>query len=509
METQPNFGEAKLCATLKGFQVEFDNEHHEQAIAWLVKQAGGYDASLKVRSKLPSQPPPALQTCADDPTDAAFTRAMRVGRLQLDEQAAKASGFSPKDPIYALGRKVVQAGVENAKAERLKYEQKPLVRDACSKFAAQVAAEHRKDTVVYLSELSMREDGVLVAREQGTDRTAPIALGEGAFDSLCTKSPMGGSGYLKNCWPALRAANVNAWMNHISEQELAALKQYDHDPDAKKKPERQQIVLRCRTNTLGSREAYAVVSRGYSALDCDTVARSLFDAAPADSRGSIIYDGREARFEIMFHSDVAFEDYGAGEIFRAGVIVKTNDVGGGAIKIASVIERNLCLNLIVLDMSEIEIGRIRHVGKALEAKFSKAFQDALGRISYFRDAWGYARSDELVKDTSIVAGEDLTRLTARELLGGILWAQMKQDLVPVRGSKKEILPQLLRAYDREPNKGAQLTRADVVNVWTRYAHEGAAQTDAWIEDDIQQAAGRMLATRKAKPLPYTTVPFAL
>jgi len=49
-------------------------------------------------------------------------------------------------------------------------------------------------------------------------------------------------------------------------------------------------------------------------------------------------------------------------------------------------------------------------------------------------------------------------------------------------------------------------RSDVVNAWTRYAHESAAQSDPWIEDDIQAAAGRMLQTHK--PLPYDEVLFA-
>jgi hypothetical protein len=352
--------------------------------------------------------------------------------------------------------------------------------------------------------LAMRPNGALHVVTEDGSRTAELSLGEGAFDSLVARTGIGGAAYLKSCWPELRAINVNMWLTKIAAEEVAAQVAWS-DTKRGTEPTPSEIVLRCRTTDNAVRSVYAVVSKTYRAMDCDVIARALKTAAPEKSRGSVVYDGQQARFEVLFHSDVAADDYGCGEIFRAGIVVRSNDVGDGSIRVSAVVERNLCLNLIVLDTSEQRIAGIRHVGSELASKFNVAIKSALAKVMTFAESWGYARHDSVSIAAGLAADENLSQRSAREVLAGIVWAQTKRDLVPVRGRKPDVVRQVLRAYDVEPAKSGVLSRADVVNAWTRYAHETAAQSDVWIEDDIQTAAGRILQSRK--PLPYEAPTF--
>jgi hypothetical protein len=506
MQPHPNFGTPTHVAKLRGIEVQFNGDQHDAALDWLVREAGGYDKSLDV-SVITTKPEPKSIDAApkDDPTDTVYSRAIRTARLDDDASKAQAAGFTLRDPLYALGRKVNETGVENARAARLEYEAKPRVTEAAFAFAEKIASERRKDSTVRVGDVGMSNDGRLTIA-QGCPAVA-IAIDESAFDSLVSRTGIGGAGYLKSCWPELRAINVNAWTDRIDRREVAKLNAWVESGQKGAEPEPSKVVLRCRNTEAGPRSIFAVVSEQYRAMDCDVIARAIAQTAPFDARGSIVYDGQQARFEVLFHSDVAAGDYGCGEIFRAGVIVRTNDVGDGSIRVSAMVERNLCLNLIILDTAEQQIAGIRHVGADLPAKFEAAFATALGKLAAFRESWGYARADAIVESTARASGELLEGMTAREVLAGIVWSQMKRDLVPVRGRKPDVLRAVLQAYDVEPVKTPTLVRSDVINAWTRYAHETAAQSDVWIEDDIQSAAGRMLQSRK--PFQFEAVPFAL
>lgn len=506
----PNFGTATHIGTLIGsdgkrHQVQFNGDHHDAAIDWLVTESGGYNNTLKVVA-LNGHKSEALEAPADDATDTKINRVLRTARLEQDATAAEASGFTLEDPLYALGRKVIDVGVENAKSSRLEFEAKPLIGDVCADFQKKITAEGRKNTLTNVRDIRMTDQGLLARFKEGGGITRGTYMGESSFDSFCARTPMGGSGYLKSCIPTLRAYNVNHWMEQLGVNELISHHEWETaDPKKRgKEPVPSTLMMRARSSESG-RSIFAVVSKLYTAFDCNQVAEVVAGLVPEDARGSIVYDGQKTRIEALFHSDVVASDYGVGEIFRAGVIVTTDDTGNGSIKVSSVIERNLCLNLIILQTAEQKIANIRHIGDYVSIKVKEAVAKATDTLKYFTEQWGYARQDVVRHDTALAVKEDLSQLSARELLGGILWAQMKRELVPVVGRKPEALKAALRAYDVEPNKTAVLTRSDIVNVWTRYAHEDAAQLSPWIEDDIQAAAGEILASKK--PMPYEAPAF--
>jgi hypothetical protein len=491
-----DFGTPTHRAELKGFSVEFSLEHHDAAIAKLVEDAGGYDSSFKIVD-LKIQPD-AVQPTDDTP----LAKVVRTGRIEGDAEAAMGAGFVLKEPLYAVGRRVNDLGVDNARSSRVAYDAKPTVSAAVDVFSDTIANENRKDSKIAVRDIQMSDDGRLSIRNGS--RWYPLALSESAFDAFTSRTGIGGSGYLKTCWPALRATNCNAWIEKFEEEEQTRMREWLLAGRKGKAPVGNQLVLRVRNAGEQERGVYAVVSPKYQAMDCDVIGRAIADAAPEGAKGSIVYDGQQARFEVLFHSDVSAEDYGCGEIFRAGIIVRTNDVGDGSIRVSAMVERNLCLNLIVLDTAEQQVAGIRHIGSELTQKFADAFEAAMGKLKHFRESWGYARQDEV--GVAISRAEEFAAdMSARDLLAGIAWGQMQQELVPVRGRKPEVLKALVAAYDAEPVKGDRLVRTDVVNAWTRYAHETAALSDPWIEDDIQSAAGKMLQSRK--PMPYVAAPF--
>lgn len=489
---QPSFGTPTHRATLKGIAVDFEQSQSDAAMAWLVAAAGGYDSSLSVVEL--GKETAVLETKLSD--------VARKMRLEMDEAAAKANGFAVKDPIYALGRLVNETGVENARRSRQEFEARPYATDLLDQFGMRIRGERRKDTAVRVADLSMMTNGRLVVRN---DFQHQLDIADGAFESLVSRTGIGGSGYLKSCWPELRSINVNSWMTRIQTTEADALANWHANGRKGAEPKPSSLVLRVRAHGQG-RAVYAVVSSQYRALDCDAIAAAIRESVPGGARGSVVYDGQQTRFEILFHSDVAAEDYGAGEIFRAGVIVRTNDVGDGSIRVSAVVERNLCLNLIVLDTAEQSVAGIRHIGTELPQRFAAAFADAYSKIRGFAESWGAAKADAVAVGAAASSGENLTGLSAREVLAGIIWAQAKRDLVPVRGKRPDVVRDVLKAYDVEPVKTDVLTRVDVVNAWTRYAHETAAVSDPWIEDDIQTAAGALLQSRR--PMPYEKPGFA-
>lgn len=411
-------------------------------------------------------------------------------RSERDRAAAIAAGFSVQKTVYTRGLRVMELGVENARASRVDHESKPLTRDAALELVRTIKAEEREDFAVNVRNVRMKNDGKIV------NVAAPGFDGYGYFDargweSFLQRSEIKGREYLATCPPRLRAINVNNWTGQVEGLTV---------PDAE---------LKLRTRKHGdAREIYATVTPTYAAFDCDQVARALAIASPVDARGAVVYDGRRAKFECLFHSNVRPENYVAGEFFKAGVLVSTDDTGGGAIRVQACVWQNLCLNLIIIDQAEQET-RIRHVGSVekLAEKFSTAFNQALGKIDHFVSAWGYACAENVLS----AYDEMLATTPARDVLAGIFNGVVERELVPVAGKRQDVVGKLLEMYELDTSsatRGAPLqrlvmdakpnvSRAAVVNAFTRYAHE--VNSDPWAEDAIQVAAGRLLTSKTALP----------
>jgi len=462
-------------------------ETYQEVCDALIGQFGTGD----VPNIAPLAPPPAV------------TREDGKIRSEMDEHVALEEGFSPAQPIFSVGTRVNSDGVTNARAMQVNHDKKPSAVEVANKLVSIVQAEQRRDLPPRRSaDLRMNREGLLVLPDERGDvgKGQLYPLTPRAFASLFSRFPCpSGIAYLKGCPALLRSRNFNHWAVEVQNLELQ---------NGTKFSEQSRTVLRTRRGSKGP-EIFTSVSPGYTPFDADKIGVALAKAFPPDAKGSLDYNGERMRLEGLWRTDVAPEEFVAGEFFKAGVIVRSDDTGAGSIRVQSVLWRNLCLNLIILDKAIGVDVRIKHTGSVeqLARRFRQAFSQALTSVEPFRKAWGYAmaeKDERLVQRVQGTTSEDLSKLPASAVLPGIFNGILERDLVPVRGRRKDIVPQLLQMHAQDEAAGAYgVSRASVLNAFTRYAH--VLETDAFEADEIRSGAGRLLsakAGREPAPLPY-------
>ena len=426
-------------------------------------------------------------------------------RSTIDKEAAEAVGFAVAPPLYDRGTRVIDLGVKNATKSRAEWEAMPTVHENCANLIAQIMREERDDSVALVRGVMMLDDGSLLVRhvdDAPGDRPAQYVITEQAFAALVTRMsiPAGGR-YLRACWPELRAHNVNAWIDRLRATEAmseAAAAVAQRTVEYVPLDVRLRHRLRQREVIGGDpsiREAFAAVGPGYADLDADKIAEAIAMAVPPGARGRVTYDGRRTRFEILFQTTVQPRHFVAGEFFRAGVVVGTDDTGSGAIAGHAVMHMNMCLNMIYVDVSRTAEFSVRHVGEvsAIAKKFREGFDRAMGSIDHFVKAWDYAVEDNVTERVRAVAVADGRSLPAKEeeVMAGIFRDAIERELVPIRAKTEDAVRSLMRAWGEDRSGAAGTTRAAVANAFTRYAHTSGA-SDPWDEDILQRAAGGLL-----------------
>jgi hypothetical protein len=474
-------------------------------------------------SPLAASVSPPANGGARAPTRGDQDRARRAGvsadgaaRSLRDKGALEAVGFAPRTPLYERGTRVIDLGVENARASRAEHDAKPTVEDACTALIQRIAGEERGKCVVEARGIGMTDAGLL---HLGAGPALPITLG--ALGGLTSRLGYSGATYLgEKCPPVLRAMNVNFQRRIIEDREALAAEaatQAAAELGKRSTWAPQELALRTRRNAAGGKEVFAAVSPTYTPFDCDKVAEALRRAAATDhrakgARATVAYDGERARFEVMFHSDIQPLDYVAGEFFKAGVLISTSDIGGGAVLVRSAAWQNLCLNLIVIDRCLKPIASIRHVGSVLELtkRFERAFKAALESIGHFLQVWGYACHEDAAARIRQATGEALPAAPL-ELVEGIFRGIVDSGLVTVKGRTEAIVEGLVRCWEADESAARQqyngVTRAAIVNAFTRYAHAELEAGDPWGEDEISIGAGGLLWGRQGRdpaPLPFLT-----
>lgn len=434
-------------------------------------------------------------------------------RSQRDREAAEAAGFSTLDTVYERGLRVIELGVENARAKRAEFDAMPEVADYCAGFIEKIKAEERTDHVVQSSTLSMTDKGLLVVPERGE-----LPITTVGFGGLVNRLDMGGAAYLAKCWPELRAYNLNQWTAKRARDEKAAeaealAKQAAGERNATA-PQPWRVKLRERNASKGGREIFGAVGPRYTSFDVDMVAEALRQAAPEGARGGVSYDGNRARFEVLFHSTVQPEHYVAGEFFRAGVIVTTDDTGGGSLSGSAVVWQNLCLNLIIIDEAKQRLFSLRHIGSVekLATEFRAGFDKALGKIDHFRKAWGYAVKDDVVSAARKLAQESggAIPVNVEEVMPGLFNAVLESEIVKIKGNRESVVEALMECWQADNSAAAGPTRAAMVNAFTRFAHTRAADMvedwSTWSEDELQRDAAQLLyGSRGRSPAPIEFV----
>jgi hypothetical protein len=408
------------------------------------KQAGDTTAQLRRDD---------VQTTPQEPaTPAGQVSQVAVERIQRDEAAAVRAGFAMRPPVYAPGTRVLPLGDDNLRLERVRVERMPQFADSAGRVAAAIAAEQRMDVAIDAADLRMTDDGFLSVPWQGARYR--VGIEADAFPQFCERGGFGvGTRYLADlCGAPLRAHNVNEQLTTRGAGRL---------------------VLRTRRGHEGGRALFATVTPKYTAVDTDVVLGSVVPLL-ADARTELRYDGTGAKATALWMPDRVV-DMAAGDVFKAGVRISTDDTGRGKIRISAVLFRNLCLNLIIIDEAEVETFASIHRGarERILAGVQTGITAALGKIDHFLTAWGKARSTPVssVKET-------LAR-----------WVKDRALVVPGRSQddRDQAVEAMLRAWRKEPGN----TLADAVNAVTRAAHENPMWGVDW-QEEIERQASRLI-----------------
>lgn len=400
-----------------------------------------------------------------------------VERLKAQEAAARASGFALKPPVFALGTRVLEVGAENFRRSRLDFDALPRAEDALGGLVARVVAERRRDVEVKVRELRMLDDG----RIHREGHAVALTLAPWAFRQLLDRSgfaePGAAATYLAEVPVNRRVAEVNAILCEASEDATAVVRHRDEIGAA---------------GPTGIREAFAVVSPRYVAHDVDTIGAQV-DAelrrlAPGDARGEVTYDGHDAAIVLRWHSDIQPETCAAGEVFRACAGFRTADDGTSSIQPFAGLDRNLCLNLIILDENRQNLGRRRHTGGGIGEFMADALASAVDRVRWFAESWDKARRTPLLALLRDVpdgtTGEELVRGAVRGLLAS--------GALTLPGYRREAgIDEILTAWRREPEH----TVVGLVNAITRAAHESTFR-GVWAADEVQAAGARILGFKR-------------
>jgi hypothetical protein len=314
-----------------------------------------------------------------------------------------------------------------------------------------IKAERREMLPVTIGQLEMLKDGRLVTP------VGALPMSEVAFERFgYTIAPNAGA-YLVACPPALRAENFNYWKDQKGNKDRAA-------------------QLRLRDGKAG-REVFAAVGPRYAAHDADEIAGQVLEALPAGSRAEVTYDGAKARMNVLFHSNIDPEKCAAGEFFKAGVNVKTDDTGHGGIWADGLAWRNLCLNLIIIDRAKVKFGRRKHVGKTTIADDVGVIIDrAMQSVSTFAGKWNDATVENVI--------ERYEAEGPNEVFKGLVF----NKLVWVPGvSADAMVEKLQRAWDAEPG----YSKTAFINAITRAAHKESWESP-WTTEDLERTAGQLL-----------------
>jgi hypothetical protein len=445
-----------LALTLYGATEHLPEDDQDAAMRryWDAKQAGDATARLvRIEDLVAANGPPPTPNPTPDPDDdpppsaPGAVSGLAFARIRRDEAWLADAGFALRPPVYAPGTRVLPVGDANFRTERQRVEGLPPFPGAAAAVEGTIRLENRADVSASVRDVAMNDYGNLVVGE------TEYALEHGAFLQLALHLQIGmGARYLvERCDRELRAENVNHQLRKFPDKAL---------------------VFRTRAGPEDEpRRIYATVTRGYTPVDTDAVLKTVLPCL-TDARAELVYDGSGMTATALFMPDHVV-DLAAGDIFKAGVRIRTDDTGRGRVRIAAVVWRNLCLNLLIIDEGEVETVSEVHRGDPARilAAVALGVEAARAKIATFLDAWGHARTVKVHPTETIrqwVATKKLTPRTDKE----------RDHLVDV----------ILGAWEHEPGN----TLADAVNAVSRAAHETPSFPMDFREQLERQAARLVL-----------------
>lgn len=255
--------------------------------------------------------------------------------------------------------------------------------------------------------------------------------------------------------------------------------------------------MRTRGPSVASRgpQIFGVVTDKYHPMDADRVAATIGKAlANTGMRADVTYDGYKLRVEAIAHSDVAPQKYAAGETFKVGVTIKTDDTGRGGLHVHAIAVRNLCLNLMILDECSTPVARVTHMSspEQIAKALARGVEKARDMVAPFLSRWSTANDIDEVDRLG-------TGMKIEDAIPGFyraLFARKDMDrLLPIGAGKA--MDGVMKAWAVEGGT----SRASLVNGLTRWAHT-RDDSDAFALEDVATVANKLLWAPTDRPLPW-------
>ena len=400
-------------------------------------------------------------------------------RSWADLKLARDAGFAPAEPLYVRGTRVIELGVDNARLSRLAHDQTPQTGESCLAVAERVSREERVDYTADVRRLVMGENGRL-GFTMNDGKRVDVGVTLNGWKSLLSQSeatPRGAASYLAELPAHMRARDVNYWFAKSD----------------------RTIKLRTRKTSDGDRAIYAVVSPQYACIDADLIAKIVARVVPHDARGMVAYDGIARASTRSGIRTSRRRSSSAGEFFKAGITIESDDSGGGSLRAKAKVWQNLCLNLINIDEATKPLLKAIHKGdpNAIGLALARAFKQGADSLASFRKAWNYASEQNPIEQIQATGlpFPGAVRDGMRAIFAGIV-----EHSGVVAGKPSEIADKLLAQWDADASAAAGPTRAAVANALTRYAHtELAESVAAGRHRRVCRSARSRLATAASLP----------
>lgn len=446
----------------------------------------------------------------DRATPVAFATAATAGsrgfsqdgadRAAADRELAARHGIALPPPVYVMGALLRDDGVARAESLRAEFDALPAANVALRELIDEVKAEAREDYDVVMSGLRMQANNrvrVVTPDDRavavGVERDSLLKIQRRMVDALDMSGDFGIVTLAGAEDSELRACAARTFNNTATAIER-------HEAKAAT-PTR--IVLRTRLSRRAGdeRQVFAAVSDSYGEIDIDTVAEAALTIPGIGGlKAAIHYDRTRLHADLFTQTTTSSDLWVAGEVYRAGHRITTNDTGGGSLKVESFVISNLCLNVMIVADVTGATTIIRHMGdKAkLRIKLREAMRRAHGVVDAFARQWNKASVIDLTKSVAPATRADqpdfakmIERLVSDEAQASTIahhaWGQSMLDgvyrsilrteeLVPVRRIE-EVVPALRAAHwdPRNDNAGRQthggLTPAAIASGLTLWAQK--------------------------------------
>ena len=412
---------------------------------------------------------------ADTPSLAEAPEARIERQIAHATSVGFGNGFADAGNLFfPPGHKLAASGKQAYTESFDDWAGQPLMADSLIAISERIEAEKRIGVVVDDPRtLSMNEKGEI--SRNGRDW---LPIEEEAFSKLCGLLWTRGSilkragHYLASVPADLRAENFN---RQVADSFNAGVVENADGTTTPVEPKALKLLGRVNPET-GSWSIFGAVGPTYPEAWANLLLRKAVDElGDTEYRGAGMYDPATTQVSVhgTLHAPIDL-DARVGDVFKGGVNLRTNDRGGGGIKLGMDLVRVRCVNLTTIE-AYLNLMSRRHVGKV--DSILADFDGALGNVNA---AFGlFARDWNLLRDTP-VTGIKWGRMTFASVPDA-LEALVEKGEIGKGLARDTAVAAMLQGFSAE--KGDSL--ADLINAVSRAAWEStmnAFQREAWERD---------------------------